>query len=264
MIKKRSNAFTLIELLVVIAIISILAAILFPVFARSREAARKTTCTSNLKQIGMAAFMYAQDYDETFPWLMQDKRNNIDQTGFSWGMVSGPPKWSVDINGKRGVFMEAAFQPYIKNTGIFVCPTLQGSVPVIGADGLPLNAFGSYGYAYGGVGLNPSPYPLPLELFVRLVGPQLGPPYNSGNPQDYLVAGQPFSAIAKPVQAPVAFCNSYGSHLGLKDEDIIPKSLGGNGREQNGATVAVFADGHAKYMQGTFRDLVRFGLGPLQ
>ena len=65
-IKKR-NAFTLIELLVVIAIIAILAAILFPVFAQAREQARKTTCTSNLKQIGLGVLMYAQDYDETFP-----------------------------------------------------------------------------------------------------------------------------------------------------------------------------------------------------
>ena len=59
--------FTLIELLVVIAIIAILAAILFPVFARARENARKTSCCSNLKQLGMATHMYAQDYDEMLP-----------------------------------------------------------------------------------------------------------------------------------------------------------------------------------------------------
>src|SRR5919201_1014280 len=61
------RAFTLIELLVVIAIIAILAAILFPVFARARSQARKATCASNLKQIGLGFLMYAQDYDETFP-----------------------------------------------------------------------------------------------------------------------------------------------------------------------------------------------------
>src|SRR5690242_10155784 len=59
--------FTLIELLVVIAIIAILAAILFPVFAQAREEARQTACSSNLKQIGTAMMMYAQDYDETYP-----------------------------------------------------------------------------------------------------------------------------------------------------------------------------------------------------
>ncbi|MCC2671832.1 MAG: prepilin-type N-terminal cleavage/methylation domain [Armatimonadetes bacterium] len=63
----RRHGFTLIELLVVIAIIAILAAILFPVFAQVREAARKATCQSNLKQIGTGVLMYAQDFDETYP-----------------------------------------------------------------------------------------------------------------------------------------------------------------------------------------------------
>lgn len=62
----RRHGFTLIELLVVIAIIAILAAILFPVFAQAREAARKTQCLSNTKQVGTAVMMYVQDYDETF------------------------------------------------------------------------------------------------------------------------------------------------------------------------------------------------------
>src|SRR5215213_5115626 len=61
------KAFTLIELLVVIAIIAILAAILFPVFARARENARRASCQSNLKQIGLGITQYAQDYDEKIP-----------------------------------------------------------------------------------------------------------------------------------------------------------------------------------------------------
>ncbi len=64
---RHREAFTLIELLVVIAIIAILAAILFPVFAQAREKARQTSCTSNLKQLGTAMMMYAQDYDESYP-----------------------------------------------------------------------------------------------------------------------------------------------------------------------------------------------------
>lgn len=64
---KRKKAFTLIELLVVIAIIAILAAILFPVFARARENARRISCLSNIKNMGLAVMMYVQDYDERLP-----------------------------------------------------------------------------------------------------------------------------------------------------------------------------------------------------
>jgi prepilin-type N-terminal cleavage/methylation domain-containing protein len=261
-----NKGFTLIELLVVIAIIAILAAILFPVFARAREQARKTTCLSNLKQIGTASLMYVQDYDETFPWLMQDGRTNNESTGFSTGLPSGPPTWAVDLNNKRGLFMEYAFQPYVKNFGIFACPTLGSDPVVLAADGQVANSFGSYGYAYGGVGAVPSPRytRIPLELFVRLVGPAfLGAPYNSGNPQDYYISGQTLARIGRPSQSIVAFCNSYGAHPGYGDSSVVPRAFGGDGRELDGATLAVFADGHAKYQSGKFWDLVKLVLTPL-
>ena len=68
-----NKAFTLIELLVVIAIIAILAAILFPVFAQAKAAAKKVSCVSNLRQIGMAAIMYADDNDEQRAWRGQQQ-----------------------------------------------------------------------------------------------------------------------------------------------------------------------------------------------
>jgi prepilin-type N-terminal cleavage/methylation domain-containing protein/prepilin-type processing-associated H-X9-DG protein len=97
MLFRMRRAFTLIELLVVIAIIAILAAILFPVFAKAREAARATSCRSNLKQIGTAVMMYLQDYDETY----------VDRGG------NGFPDYS----------WRQKTQPYIKNVNVFQCPS---------------------------------------------------------------------------------------------------------------------------------------------
>src|SRR5579871_1533522 len=262
----RRTGFTLIELLVVIAIIAILAAILFPVFARAREQARKTTCLSNLKETGLAALMYVQHYDEQFPWLMQDGRTNNDSTGLSYGLPDGVsrPGWTVNMDNQYGLFMEDKFQPYIKNFGLFACPTLRADpVHIDPATGLAFNEFGSYGYAFGGQGaglVNISPAAaagrIPLELFVRLLGPMMGPPYDTGNPQSYYIAGQPLAAIGAPSSSIVAFCNSYGAHVGLTDADVVPAVLGGDGKQMNGATLAVYSDGHAKYKFGTFWDLV--------
>ncbi|MGQ9733315.1 MAG: prepilin-type N-terminal cleavage/methylation domain-containing protein [Candidatus Zipacnadales bacterium] len=73
------RGFTLIELLVVIAIIAILAAILFPVFAKAREKARQTSCLSNIKQISLAMLAYAQDYDERFSWCCVPTARSVSQ-----------------------------------------------------------------------------------------------------------------------------------------------------------------------------------------
>jgi prepilin-type N-terminal cleavage/methylation domain-containing protein/prepilin-type processing-associated H-X9-DG protein len=83
----KRNAFTLIELLVVIAIISILAAILFPVFATAREKARQTTCATNQKNIGLAMLQYSQDYDEYLPWA---RLYNSTTSYWSWDMLVAP------------------------------------------------------------------------------------------------------------------------------------------------------------------------------
>lgn len=102
---KGKTGFTLIELLVVIAIIAILAAILFPVFARARENARRSSCQSNLKQIGLGVLQYAQDYDELLPNYV---RNG---TSPSNKFISDYTVWADVI------------QPYIKSTQLFVCPS---------------------------------------------------------------------------------------------------------------------------------------------
>ncbi len=101
----RRSGFTLIELLVVIAIIAILAAILFPVFSRAREQARKTTCLSNMKQIGMALAMYTQDWDETLPFW---------RTPCHYDWANYPP---------GGLFWMEQLMPYLKNLDVFRCPS---------------------------------------------------------------------------------------------------------------------------------------------
>ena len=93
----RRKGFTLIELLVVIAIIAILAAILFPVFAKAREKARQTACLSNVKQLALSTLMYVSDYDEMM---------------FTWS--SGEPS---------PLYPGAAMFPYINNIAIFTCPS---------------------------------------------------------------------------------------------------------------------------------------------
>ena len=136
------TGFTLIELLVVIAIIAILAAILFPVFARARENARRASCSSNLKQIGLGLLQYVQDYDE-----------NMVRTSYGAGFGdgrSGPDRYK---------WMDAV-QPYVKSTQLFNCPSdaqpfgrpyIQ-TVPGVG----PANNFnyGSYSINCAGDGLS--------------------------------------------------------------------------------------------------------------
>jgi prepilin-type N-terminal cleavage/methylation domain-containing protein/prepilin-type processing-associated H-X9-DG protein len=113
----RSRGFTLIELLVVIAIIAILAAILFPVFARARENARRASCQSNLKQIGLGALQYSQDYDEkVVPFRL------------GW-------------DGSNAIMpFPALIQPYVKSTQLFKCPSNTATGNMAGTPNAAFNA----------------------------------------------------------------------------------------------------------------------------
>src|SRR2546423_743244 len=119
--RSRNRAgFTLIELLVVIAIIAILAAILFPVFAQAREAARKAACQSNLKQLGSAITMYTQDYDEVLPI-----NDGGDNTGAGTYMPYPPTSrggGAATIAKRAGVWANT-LQPYIRNDRVYACPS---------------------------------------------------------------------------------------------------------------------------------------------
>ena len=125
------RAFTLIELLVVIAVIGILAAILFPVFARARENARRTSCASNMKQIGLGLLQYMQDYDERQPI----------HGGNSNGVAAGIADYTTStvMNPWRGIY------PYTKSWQIFRCPsavasTISSAASCVDSSTTPVNS----------------------------------------------------------------------------------------------------------------------------
>jgi prepilin-type N-terminal cleavage/methylation domain-containing protein/prepilin-type processing-associated H-X9-DG protein len=184
---KSRRAFTLIELLVVIAIIAILAAILFPVFARARENARRSSCQSNLKQIGLGIMQYTQDYDEYLPKEYTQAAPNF---------------WFHNI------------QPYVKSAQLFNCPSANYSYISAFTGGTSSRI--SYGYNHwlsgassGTVGVNLASIPqvaitpLAIDTSYYVAGPDntcqvsttapdkadlidcsgtLGGPYNNDNP----------------------------------------------------------------------------------
>lgn len=137
----KHRAFTLIELLVVIAIISILAAILFPVFARARESARRASCLSNLKQIGLGIMQYTQDYDERYPLAYYP---TADYDTARSNPVATPPAQAQTISGTPGMTFTICdphscsgaykghwltwmdlIHPYVKSTQIYIDPSAE-------------------------------------------------------------------------------------------------------------------------------------------
>jgi prepilin-type N-terminal cleavage/methylation domain-containing protein/prepilin-type processing-associated H-X9-DG protein len=106
---RKHSAFTLIELLVVIAIVGILAALLFPVFGRAREMARRTSCASNLRQLGLATQQYTQDYDERLP--------NFSTTSGSLNT------WVYSSTATGVIVTQGSLFPYVKNAQVYVCPS---------------------------------------------------------------------------------------------------------------------------------------------
>ena len=130
--ERQMQGFTLIELLVVIAIIAILAAILFPVFARARENARRASCQSNLKQIGLGFMQYTQDYDEKYP---------------PFQFIFDPSEAT-----RKYYYYWNSLNPYIKSTQIWACPSnSSGTFSSAGyiADGV-FKATDNISYTYNG------------------------------------------------------------------------------------------------------------------
>lgn len=164
-VSQSKRGFTLIELLVVIAIIAILAAILFPVFARAREQARSSSCLSNTKQTTLGVLMYVQDYDETF----LTTQNGLGGDYPGWDPYCGT--WVGFRSWARIV------QPYVKNKQIFTCPSAPANFMLGGAgvdDGMaqefPLGVSYLFKHAiaasgdFAGRAMKLSEYPMPANV----------------------------------------------------------------------------------------------------
>jgi len=202
------RGFTLIELLVVIAIIAILAAILFPVFARAREKARQTSCLSNLKQIGLAAMMYVQDYDEHllfacyyYPGL---------------GCMYGSYAWTR--------WFGVPLQPYLKSTAVLRCKSYE-----FGQISPPWSSYSvgranpnSYGYNYNALGA----WLRAGYTQRRYVGVKLA---DIPRPADIIMFGPRYCNAGDAMQ------RAYTSYY------CLPQA-------HNGGDNFAFCDGHAKWM----------------
>jgi prepilin-type N-terminal cleavage/methylation domain-containing protein/prepilin-type processing-associated H-X9-DG protein len=213
------RGFTLIELLVVIAIIAILAAILFPVFARAREKARQTSCLSNVKQMALGVTMYVQDYDETF----------------TPGLIDNPDGTPAgEVTGWTNYTAHDLIYPYTKNTQIFFCPSGHGTTV--------------YKYHYGfNRGLcarvpDESAVKLarvetPAETFLVLdTGPYMVSRSNVTSPSSWWYVPGTWDGATDPAD--------HGT-TGVSAKDLK------SGRHNQGINVG-FADGHAKWLSGQY------------
>jgi prepilin-type processing-associated H-X9-DG protein len=284
----------LIELLVVIAIIAILAAILFPVFARAREAARKATCISNLKQIALAAIMYAQDYDEVLP-----------MAGFDGGRCTSHPVDPANANitaaeaasrslGSADFWaLPDALRPYVKSMQLFECPTLVRlhisgpGLPVWRLEQVTLTSGPAQGVLKTGrFGDNPE-YPWSyvgsyawgcchFDPAVSSAGAQTESAGNIWdmaryllnlltddqyqNPQDFWACSNAVGIFDDPVWKPMALCDAFSIHDGYAQAyayyHAVPVELGGPPPTIPISMPVAFVDGHVKYMRAGFYEMM--------
>ncbi|CAN5722997.1 hypothetical protein BH11ARM2_BH11ARM2_22550 [soil metagenome] len=224
------KAFTLIELLVVIAIIAILAAILFPVFAQAKEAAKKSSCLSNVKQIGTATYLYVSDYDDT---LMTDTK--------VWNKGDGSPYDPVTHpNGYKATSFYVLVQPYMKSYTLFLCPDRTDAPDK--ADGVNFSGKAiAYGFNEGVVS----------DHGWGLVGPNMADtPDSAGKSRSYR-PGRNFAEVTE-VARTFAFgdTNDGGNPAITADNNLakvgdgtlVPQSALRHGARWN----YCYADGHAK------------------
>ena len=220
---QSKRAFTLIELLVVIAIIAILAAILFPVFAAAKGAAKKTQSLSNVKQIGLAWLMYNSDYDGV---VMRTYTQGSDRTYYWWGSWDG-----TDLREE-----EALIYPYVRNHQIKSDPVFPDTLRT---------AIGLTGYGYNYTYLSPSNYSPPNWEEVPI------PVYETsiGSPTETVVFATAARINNWSYSNPTLEGNAY--------LDPPSANFPGFHARHNEVGIILWADGHVKahkpvYREGTF------------
>jgi prepilin-type N-terminal cleavage/methylation domain-containing protein/prepilin-type processing-associated H-X9-DG protein len=225
---KNRRGFTLIELLVVIAIIAILAAILFPVFAKAREKARQISCASNEKQIGLAIIQYTQDNNEIMPiFATFDGTNKV--------------SWAIGV------------QPYIKSTQLFKCPSNSNTNFVDSGDGTTPNPAG------GNYPMILADYMCNVNGYDRNDGnacPQgvTQDSWNPSNPGGQVNGLSPFSGANTPgialaqIQSPATTIAVFEATSGFANFDYSSNNLAMYAGH-TGQSNFLFTDGHVKAMK---------------
>ncbi|MBC7806291.1 MAG: prepilin-type N-terminal cleavage/methylation domain-containing protein [Akkermansiaceae bacterium] len=260
--KSASGGFTLIELLVVIAIIAILAAMLFPVFAQARAKARQTVCISNLKQIGLAALMYAQDYDDTYNWYSSDSgripwgivANSLtEDRRFSYGVATTTAAGFTGPDAAERYALSRNFllKPYTKDTGVMFCPNQRPQ--------LFDPRFPGGGYRWLNYALNE----WMMASIIPAVPPASRPrphPYDSGLLQRYATpAGMAMGDVDAPAGTVLIWEHfDQGAACRIAFKDTNPRSTQNARHYDNGNHNGInllFCDGHAKrYSRGQLRN----------
>jgi len=239
-LKLSGNGFTLIELLVVIAIISILASILFPVFARARESARRASCLSNVKQIGLAMMQYVQDYDETYPLAYYPvPAGTVMPDGQIWAGSAAAPD----------IFWPQMLYPYHKSTQLFWCPSSKASnnsVNTGAGTGIPVPVNGQYG-------ANLQILPLWSTTVTTI---KMSTLQSASNVYMFMDSGSYYIRYTNAVTSGVSVTYLPGMGEGGGNCNAIPATLPNNsedcksGRHFGGVNVG-FADGHAKWLKSS-------------